>query len=122
MAHVLIVDDEPSIRISLREFAIREGHRVDVAGDVDEALLAVEAHPPDIIVTDIILPRRGGFELLALSREKHPGIRVILITGEATAEAAAEAMKRGAFDFLPKPILRSDFLLSLQRAQEAISS
>jgi len=113
---VLIVDDEQSIRISLREFAVREGHEVDVAADADEALMLFEIHPADIVVTDVILPRIGGLELLRRVREKSSSVRVILITGEPTVEYATEALRSGAVDFLSKPVLRKDFLAALRSA------
>ncbi len=104
MAKVLIVDDERSIRTTLAEFVREDGHEVRMAGSAVEALRLAEADPPDVVVTDIILPRMSGVELLGLMHERFPDVQVIMITGEPTVETAAEAVRQGAFDYLAKPI------------------
>ena len=109
MAKVLIVDDERSIRDTLAEFAREERHDVFTAGDADAALEILRSESPDAIVTDIILPRVTGVDLLQQIHEEAPDVQVIMITGEPTAETAAEAVRLGAFDYLSKPILRDGF-------------
>jgi len=107
MAKVLIVDDERSIRATLAEFVREDGHEVRTAESAAEALQLVEADPPDVVVTDIILPRMSGVELLGRIHERLPDVQVIMITGEPTVETAAEAVRQGAFDYLAKPISSS---------------
>jgi PAS domain S-box-containing protein/putative nucleotidyltransferase with HDIG domain len=104
MAKVLIVDDEKSIRATLAEFVREDGHEVRTAESAVEALRLAEADLPDVVVTDIILPRMSGVELLGRIHERFPDIQVIVITGEPTVETAAEAVRLGAFDYLAKPI------------------
>jgi PAS domain S-box-containing protein/putative nucleotidyltransferase with HDIG domain len=104
MAKVLIVDDERSIRATLAEFVREDGHEVRTAESAAEALRLAEADPPDVVVTDIVLPRMSGVELLGRIHERFPDVQVVMITGEPTVETAAEAVRRGAFDYLAKPI------------------
>jgi len=100
MAKVLIVDDERSIRATLAEFVREDGHEVRTAETAMEALQLIQADPPDVVVTDVILPRMSGVELLGRIHERFPDVQVIMITGEPTVETAAEAVRRGAFDYL----------------------
>ncbi len=104
MARVLIVDDEKSVRITLREFLKEDKHEISVAKSADEALRLVEKLDFDIIISDIILPRINGMILLKQIRETSPDIQVIMITGEPTADTAARAVRAGAFDYLAKPV------------------
>ncbi len=104
MAKVLIVDDERSIRATLAEFVREDGHDVRTAQSAGEALQAIAEDVPDVVVTDIILPHMSGVELLARLHESHPDVQAIMITGEPTVETAVEAVRQGAFDYLPKPV------------------
>jgi len=106
MARVLIVDDEESIRISLGAFATKDGHTVSLAGDAFEALDLLAKEPFDVVVTDIILPRKSGVVLLGDIREAQPDVQVIMMTGEPEVGTAAEAVRQGAFDYLSKPVSR----------------
>jgi len=106
MATVLIVDDEQSIRETLSEFLEEEGHAVVVAEDVQDAIAAVGESHPDVVVTDIILPGVTGVALLKELRQRAPEIQVIMITGEPNVDTATEAVRQGAFDYLPKPVSR----------------
>lgn len=104
MARVLLVDDEPSIRTTLRVFLEREHHTVATASDVDEATRLLNAHAFDIVVTDIIMPGHSGVELLASIRERSPEVEVILITGDPNLVTAIKAVREGAFDYISKPV------------------
>ena len=106
MATVLIVDDEQSIRETLSEFLEEEGHAVVVAADVQAAMSAVGETPLDVVVTDIGLPGVTGVTLLKQLRQHAPQVQVIMITGEPTVDTATEAVRQGAFDYLPKPVSR----------------
>jgi len=108
MARVLIVDDEQSIRTSIGAFVENEGHEVSLAADAAEALELLAEKPFDVVVTDIILPRKTGVALLTDIREEHPDVQVIMITGEPEVGTAAEAVRKGAFDYLSKPVSRGD--------------
>ncbi|MCB1154389.1 response regulator, partial [bacterium] len=104
MAKILIVDDEPSIRLTFRAFLEDDGHEVRVAEGVDDALTALEQEPADAVVTDIILERSSGIELLKIIQERWPETKVLLITGEPNVTTAANAVRLGAFDYLSKPL------------------
>jgi len=107
MTRVLIVDDERSIRLTLSEFLREDGHEVVAVENVEEALRRLEQQTFDIIITDIILPRINGMDFLRRIHGQDEDIEFIVISGEPTVNTAAEAVRAGAFDYLPKPV-RSD--------------
>jgi len=116
MARILIVDDEKSIRMTLAEFIREDGHDVFTAEDATQALELLVEKDPAVVITDIILPRMTGVTLLKRIKEIAPDTQVLMITGEPTAETAAEAVRLGAFDYLSKPIARADFKSSVTSA------
>ena len=116
MASILIVDDEESIRLSLREFLRDADYEVGVAEDVDEAMRMLVAEDFDVLVTDIILPRVTGVELLKSIEGVSPNVQVILMTGEPTIETASEAVRAGAFDYLAKLLDKELFLKTVAKA------
>ncbi len=107
MARILVVDDERSLRRTFALFLQDDGHVVDTAEDVDQALVTLEAERFDVVVSDIILPRRSGVSLLEAIAERWPAIKVILVTGEPTVETAARAVRSGAYDYISKPVSSS---------------
>ena len=102
MPCILVVDDEPGVQESLRMLLKSEGD-VTVAANVDEALKAVAQQTPDLILLDLVMPGRSGLELLAELKERDVRAPVIVLTATNTVNAAVEAMKRGAADFVTKP-------------------
>lgn len=116
MARVLIVDDVESIRTSLGAFVENVGHEVSLASDADEALNLIREQPFDVVVTDIILPRKNGVALLGKIHEAYPDVQVIMITGEPEVKTASEAVRKGAFDYLSKPISRKDITRTVAAA------
>ncbi|MBI4611150.1 MAG: sigma-54-dependent Fis family transcriptional regulator [Candidatus Rokubacteria bacterium] len=102
-ARVLVVDDEPNIRESIRRALARIGHTVDAAPDAQTALARLDRSPVDLVLCDIKLPGTDGIELLGKIRESHPETVVVMITGYASIESAVTAIKRGASDYVPKP-------------------
>ncbi|NVB39757.1 response regulator [Pseudenhygromyxa sp. WMMC2535] len=104
MARVLVVDDERSLRRTFALFLRDDGHEVETAEDVDQALTTLETDDFDVVVSDIILPRRSGVSLLEAIAERWPNIKVILVTGEPTVETAASAVRSGAYDYISKPV------------------
>ncbi len=103
-ARILFIDDEPGNRESLTLLLEREGYRVDAvdAGEKAMDLLATESY--GVIITDLFLPGVSGIDILKHVKEHSLPCNVILITGNATAETAVEAMKEGAFDYITKPL------------------
>ena len=108
MARILVVDDEKSIRNTLSEFIMEEGHEVLTAEDAEQAFRFLGENRLDVVVTDIILPRITGVDLLNRIHEVEPSVQVIMITGEPTVDTAAAAVRTGAFDYLSKPISRDE--------------
>ena len=104
MARLMVVDDDESVRCVLRTLLIRDGHEVQMAASVDEALSRLATTDYDVIITDIIMPKRSGLELLGLIRDMAPEVKVVLVTGEPSYETAAEAVRKGAFDYVAKPL------------------
>ena len=118
MTNVLIVDDEKSIRISLREFLVADGYKVEAASDAQEALRLLGDHDFDVVVSDIVLPRINGIELLKAIRGAAPFAQVIMMTGEPTVDTAAEALRSGAFDYLTKPVSKNAILRAVGNAEK----
>ncbi len=118
MAHLLIVDDEASIRGILRQLFEYEGHEVTVASSGEEALSTIRADPPDAIFLDVKMEGIDGLEALAAIKEEHPGLQVVMISGHGTIDTAVEATRRGAFDFLEKPLDTDRLLVTLRNVLE----
>jgi signal transduction histidine kinase len=112
MASVLVVDDERAVREAFTLFLERDGHLVSSAADAAAALDILQDTPIDVVVSDIILPRTSGVELLESISKGWPNLRVILITGEPSIDTAARAVRAGAHDYLTKPVTAAE----LQRA------
>ena len=118
MARLLIVDDEASIRDALRQLFEYEGHEVEVAPDGMDALSAVDATDHDIVFLDVKMPGLDGLEVLGRIRERRPDALVVMISGHGTIDTAVEATRKGAYDFLQKPLDSDRLLLTLRNALE----
>jgi len=101
---VLIVDDEPSEQQALARVVGQLGYEVEAAASAETGLELVEAFHPTVVITDLMLPGMDGLELLQQLKGLAQPPAVLLITGHATIEAAVEAMRHGAYDFLTKPL------------------
>jgi PAS domain S-box-containing protein len=117
---VLIVDDEECIRETLAEFLREAGHDVAIATDAAAARTALAATPFDVVVTDVVMPRESGVELLRFVRERQPDAKVILITGEPSFETAAEAVRAGGFDYLSKPVTQATVTRAVAAAARVV--
>ena len=106
MARILVVDDERSVRITLQAFLQEDGHDVVVAEDAGSALSLLEAEDFDVVVTDIVMPRMTGVDLLEAIGAVSPDVQVIIITGEPTVDTASAAVREGAFDYMSKPVTK----------------
>src|SRR5208283_192044 len=116
MASILIVDDEKSIRRTLGQFLRDDGHEVIEAQDADMALQRLTETEFAVVVTDIILPRMTGVELLRRIRATSPYVQVVMMTGEPTVETASESLRAGATDYLFKPITKEAILRVVDNA------
>jgi DNA-binding NtrC family response regulator len=117
MPLVLVVDDEPGVQESLRQL-LKEECQVVTAGSVDEALLAVEHTPPDLILLDLVMPGRSGMDLLSDLSERGVPAPVIVITATKTVATAVKAMKRGAADYVTKPFEVDALRIKIRRLLE----
>ena len=112
---ILVVDDDPEMCRLLHDVLTEEGHAVDTATSGKEALARL-SDPTDLMITDLRLKEMKGLELMHLVKQRHPGISVIIITGFGTIESAIEAMKQGAYDYIPKPFKMEELALVVQKA------
>ena len=115
---VLIVEDDPSTRTGLAELVQAWGFITDEAADGEEALRKVTTFRPAIIVSDLVMPRMGGRELLRALRDQLSDITFILLTAQGTVESAVEAIKDGAYDYLSKPVEPQRLRILLEKAVE----
>lgn len=116
--HILIVDDEPNIRSGLAMGLANLADKIDTAGSVNEAIDQFDRGAYQLVIADVRLPGdRDGLDLVTLVRERQPETTVIVITAHGTVETAVDAMRRGAFDFISKPV---DLNLIRQQVQRAI--
>ena len=115
---VLIVEDDPATRSGLAELVQAWGFQTDEAPDGEEGLKKVTTFRPAIIVSDLVMPRMGGRELLTALRDQLSDISFILLTAQGTVESAVEAIKDGAYDYLSKPVDPQRLRILLDKAVE----
>ncbi len=115
---VLVVDDEASARTGLEKLLKQDGHTVETAEDGGSALQRAGEWPPDVVVTDLKMPRMDGIELLKKLRELDPNLPVIVATAFGDVTTAVDAMRAGAEDFVTKPIDFGALSVALERALE----
>src|SRR5687768_1911391 len=115
---VLIVEDDPATRTGLAELVQAWGFQTDEAADGEEAMRKVTTFRPAIIVSDLVMPRMGGADLLHALKEQLSDITFILLTAQGTVDSAVEAIKEGAYDYLSKPVDPQRLQILLQKAVE----
>ena len=115
---VLIVEDDPATRSGLAELVQAWGFQTDEAPDGEEALRKVTTFRPAIIVSDLVMPRMGGLDLLRALKDQLSDITLILLTAQGTVESAVEAIKDGAYDYLTKPVDPQRLQILLNKAVE----
>jgi DNA-binding NtrC family response regulator len=117
-AKVLVIDDEEAMRDSCRQTLSRDGNKVETAEDGLKGLDLLKKESFDVIIVDLKMPGLSGMEVLKKIKEDDPDAMVIVITGYATVESAVEAMKKGAYDFIPKPFTPDSLRVIVKRALE----
>jgi DNA-binding NtrC family response regulator len=117
-SHIFIVDDDPTIRYSLKELLSRDGFAVHALKDGQSALQFLKQQLCDVIIADINMPGLSGFELLKRVKEEYPEVAVILITAYGTIQSAVNGIKLGAFEYVTKPLNDEEVKLCIERALE----
>src|SRR5580698_8565585 len=118
MRRVLVVDDEENIRLVLRTLLRKHGYEVEVAESGEEALGQIDTFGPDVILTDVRMPKMGGLDLLATLKAKQCPATVIVMSAYGNVDLALEAMKAGAYDYVSKPFKPDEIVLALRKAEE----
>lgn len=118
MDTVFVVDDELMITAVLKRLLSDAGYRVEVFSEAEPALAVLEKRDPFLVVLDLQLPGISGMEALQLIKQKRPATEVVMISGYGTIDAAVEAMKLGASDFLSKPLQLPEVLSRVSRIHE----
>ncbi|MEN6405408.1 MAG: sigma-54 dependent transcriptional regulator [Thermoguttaceae bacterium] len=113
---ILLVDDDRHLLSSMADWLQEQGYAVDVAASLSEGMAAVGRKSYDLALVDIRLGDGDGFDLLAYCRKNCPAMAVVMMTGYGTVEAAIEAIRLGAFDFLTKPLIDEELLVAIERA------
>jgi two-component system, NtrC family, response regulator AtoC len=116
--NILIIDDEPGLRQTVSLILADEGYDVQAASDGEEGLAKALELKPDIILCDVRMPRLGGLEFLEKYRAGAGTGMVIMMTAYGSTELALQAMKQGAYDYLPKPFSPDQLVLVLKKAEE----
>jgi NtrC-family two-component system response regulator AlgB len=115
---ILVVDDEPNIRKTLAIALEAEGHRVVAVSNFKDALSEASRRFFDLALVDLRLGTKSGMELIPALRTACPWLKVVVITAYASIDTAVEAMRRGAFDYLPKPFTPDQLLLLIRKITE----
>jgi len=115
---ILVIDDEESMRDSCSMILVKDGFQPETAENGTVGLEKMQALQPDLVLIDLKMPGISGFEVLDKAKEFDTNIIAIVITGYATIESAVEAMKKGAYDFLPKPFTPDQLRLIIKRGIE----
>ena len=118
MTKILVIDDERSIRNSMKDILLYEGHEVLLAENGMEGLVTVKSEKPDIVFCDIKMPKMEGIEVLERIKEFSVDTPVIMISGHGTIDTAIEAIKKGAYDFIEKPLDLNRLLITIKNATD----
>ncbi len=113
---LLVVDDDKYILEAMADYLRGLGYRTEVASNCTDAIERMQEFPFEVVVSDVNLPDKDGFQLLQWASEHTPETAVILLTGFGTIESAVEAIRDGAFDYLTKPLIDQELQLSIERA------
>ncbi len=115
---VFVIDDDEIIRLSCEQILKKSGYKVETFASGHEGIERLKQVRPPLLVVDIKMPELDGFEVIKIVRKIDPNVVIVVITGYATIETAVDAMKMGAYDFLPKPFTPSELRLIIDRGFE----
>jgi CheY-like chemotaxis protein len=103
IGRVLVVDDEAQVCEMVRDALVEFGYEVAVASGGPEALGLMASFGPDAVLLDVLMPGMSGADVLARLRQEHPGVAVVMLTGNQDQDAARQLLANGAFDYIRKP-------------------
>ncbi len=112
------MDDEENLRVVLRTLLRRHGYEVETASSGEEALGMVDSFGPDVVLTDVRMPKMGGLDLLSTLKAKGNDATVIVMSAYGNMDLALDAMKAGAYDYVQKPFKPDEVVLALRKAEE----
>jgi two-component system sensor histidine kinase/response regulator len=115
---IFVIDDDPAMRLSCEKILKKEQYLVETFEDGQQGLERIQKQHPDLLVVDLKMPRIGGIDVIKSVNKIDPNISLVVITGYATIDTAVEAMKAGAYDFLPKPFTPDELRLIVNRGLE----
>jgi two-component system response regulator AtoC len=115
---VLVIDDDPGVRDYMEALVTRQGYRVFLAADAEQALADLDDTRPDVVTLDVVLPGMDGLETLQRLKQRVPEVPVVMLSGHGQARNIVEAMRLGASDFLRKPFEVEELELAFQKALE----
>jgi len=115
---IIVIDDDPVMRLSCFKILDKEGYLVETYEDGEQGLIRIHEQKPDLLVVDLKMSKIGGMEVISRVHKIDPEICIIVITGYATIGTAVDAMKAGAYDFLPKPFTPDELRLIVSRGIE----
>ena len=121
MPKILIVDDEKAIRRTLKEILEYEKYDIEEAEDGEIGLEKIEKNNYDVIILDVKMPKKDGIEVLTEMQQKGIDTPVIVLSGHGNIETAVEAVKKGAFDYIPKPPDLNRLLITVRNAMDKVS-
>src|SRR5215211_5220505 len=116
MSKVLVVEDEPNLRKVLATLLRREGYDVSVAENGEQGLAEFDRNGAEVVITDLVMPKVGGMEVLRTINSRDPDVPVIIITAHGTVDSAVEAIKLGAFDYITKPFDQAELQSVIAKA------
>lgn len=115
---ILVVDDESTICDSVKKILSRKGFLVENSLNADQAIEMMKTNNYDLLITDLMMPKTSGIELIEMVKKHYPEIDVMVITGYASIETAVKATKLGAIDYIPKPFTPDELSEKVQKAVE----
>lgn len=115
-AKILIVEDEIFVQDLLRKVLSKQGYAVTTAADGQEAIEKLKATPHDLVITDVVMPRVEGFDLLRWIKVQRAATKVIVLTGFARRHSISDFLLYGADDYLSKPFLVPELLAAVERS------
>lgn len=118
--HILIVDDEPNIVLSLEFLMRKRGYEVTTASDGDEALEAIGQHKPDLLLLDVMMPRKNGYQVCQLLREREDtaDLKIIMLTARGRDVEREKGLSLGADDYITKPFSTQDVVTKVRQLLE----